>query len=56
MYRLLVDYYRYIIGKTGAVADKLSIFDFNRLKKVVELYIMAAEDIERIAILFRGNV
>ena len=44
------------MGKTGAIADKLNIFNFNKLKKAIELHIIAAKDIERMAILFGGNV
>ena len=56
MHRFLANYYRYIIGKTKAVANKLSIFNFNELKKAVKSYIIAAEDTEYIVILFSRNV
>jgi len=51
----LVNYYRYIIKKTGAVANKFSTFNFNKLKKAVELCIIAAKDAKHIVILSKGN-
>jgi hypothetical protein len=48
---LPIKYYRYIIEKTGVVADEPSTFVFKRLKEAVELRIMAVESAERMAIL-----
>jgi len=39
-------YYKYIIKKTGAVVDKFSIFIFKKLKKAIELKIMAIKNAE----------
>jgi len=35
------------------VANELSIFNFNKLRKAVNLYIIAVEDAERIAIFLK---
>ena len=37
-------YYRFVMEKTGAVVDEPSTFIFERLKKAVELRLMAAEN------------
>jgi hypothetical protein len=47
MQGLPIEYHRYAIEQTGAVVDKPSTLVFERLKKVVELRIMAAENAER---------
>jgi len=54
---LLTNYYKYIIGKTRAVANKFSIFNFNKLKKAVNLlYIVAAKDVKYIAIFLKKYI
>ena len=55
VHRLLTNYHRHAMTKTGAVADKPDTFDFNKLRKVVELCIITAEDTKHMAILLRGN-
>jgi len=42
---LLIKYCRHIIEKTGAVVNELSTFMFKRLKKTIELRIMAVENV-----------
>ena len=56
MCRLLTNYYKYIIVKTRAVANKLNIFDFNKFKKVVKLYIMAVKNAKRMVIFFQKEM
>jgi len=46
MQGLPIKYCRYIIEKTGAIADELSTLMFKRLKEAVELRIIAAENAE----------
>jgi len=46
MRRLPIKYHRYIIEKTEAVVDELSIFIFKRLKEVIELRIIAVENVK----------
>ena len=46
MRRLPIKYYRYIIEKTGAVADELSIFVFKRLRQAVLSQMIAVEGAE----------
>ena len=41
---LPIKYYRYIIEKIGALKDKFSTFIFKRLKKIIELRIIALEN------------
>ena len=48
---LPIKYRRYIIEKTGAVADEPSTLIFKRLKEAVESGIMAVESAERMAAL-----
>ena len=48
---LPIKYRRHIIEKTGAVIDEPSTLIFERLKKAVELRIVAVESAERIGIL-----
>ena len=43
---LPIKYRRYIIEKTGAVADKPSTLIFERLKEAIELRIIAIESAE----------
>jgi len=51
MWGLPIKYRRYIIEKTGAVVDEPSTLIFKRLKKAVELRIVAAESAKRMAVL-----
>jgi hypothetical protein len=51
MQGLPIKYYRYAIEQTGAIVDKPSTLVFKRLKKVIELRIVAAENAERMAVL-----
>jgi len=46
MQGLPIKYYRHIIEKIGAVADKPSTHMFKRLKEAVELRIMAVENVK----------
>jgi len=46
MWGLPIKYYRYIIEKTGAVADEPNIFIFKRLKKAIKLKIVAAKNVK----------
>ena len=55
VYGLLTNYCRHAMAKTGTVADKPDIFNFDKLRKAVELYIMAAEDAKHMAIFLGGN-
>jgi hypothetical protein len=48
---LPIKYYRHIIEKTGAVADEPNTLIFKRLKKAVELRIVAIKGAKRIDIL-----
>jgi len=48
---LPIKYRRYIIERTGAVADEPSTLIFERLKEAVELRIIAIESTKRIAVL-----
>ena len=48
---LPIEYRRYVMEKTGAVADEPSTLVFKRLKEAVELRIMAIESAERMAVL-----
>ena len=48
---LPIEYRRYAIEKTGAVADEPSTLVFERLKEAVELRIIAVESAERMAVL-----
>ena len=48
---LPINYRRHIIEKTGAVADEPRTLIFKRLKKAVELRIMAVEGAKRMDIL-----
>jgi len=56
MQGLPIKYHRHVIEKTEAVADKPSTLVFKRLKETVELRIMAAENIMRIAVLPEEDV
>jgi len=47
---------RYVIEKIGAVADKPSTLMFKRLKEAVELRIVAAENVKRMAVLPEEDV
>lgn len=49
-------YRGHAIEKTGAVADEPRTLVFKRLKKAVELRIMAAESAERMAVLPKEDV
>ena len=53
---LPIKYYRYVMEQTGAVVDEFSIFVFKRLKKAVELRIMAEEGAKWIAVLLEEDV
>ena len=55
VYGLPINYCKHAIIKTGAVANKPNPFNFNKFRKAVELCIMAAKDVKRIAILLKGN-
>jgi len=46
MQGLLIKYRRYIIEKTGAVADKPSTLIFERLKEAVKSRIIAIENVK----------
>ena len=48
---LPIDYRRHIIEKIGAVVDKPRTLIFKRLKKAVELRIMAIEGAKRMDVL-----
>jgi hypothetical protein len=48
---LPIKYRRYIIEKIGAVVDEPSTLIFKRLRKAIELRIVAIESAERIAVL-----
>ena len=52
---LPIKYRRYIIEKTGAVADEPSTLIFKRLKEAVELRIVAIEGAERMDILLKED-
>ena len=56
MQGLPIKYRRHAIEKTGAVADEPSTLIFKRLKKAVELRIVAAENVERMAVLPEEDV
>jgi len=56
MQGLPIKYHRYVIEKTGAVIDEPSTLIFKRLKKAVELRIIAKENVEQIAILLEEDV
>ena len=53
---LPIDYRRHIIEKIGAVADEPRTLIFKRLKKAVELRIMAAEGAKRMDVLPEEDV
>ena len=53
---LPANYRRYVIEKIGAVADEPSTLMFKRLKKAIELRIMATENVKRMAILLEEDV
>ena len=53
---LPIKYRRYIIEKIGAVADEASTLIFKRLKKVIELRIIAIENAKQIAILLEEDI
>ena len=55
IYGLPIKYRRYVMEKTGAVADEASTLIFKRLKKAVELKIMAVENAKQIAVLLKEN-
>ena len=52
---LPINYYRYAIEMTGAVADKYRTLVFKRLKEAVESRIMAVEGAKRIDILLEED-
>jgi len=56
MQGLPIKYHRHAIEKTGAVADEPSTLIFERLKEAVELRIMAAENVKRMAVLLEEDV
>jgi len=56
MQGLPIKYYRHAIEKTGAVADKPSTLMFKRLKEAVELRIIAAKNVKRMAILLEEDI
>ena len=51
-----IKYRRHVIEKIGAVVDEPSTLIFERLKKAVELRIVAAENVERMAVLPEEDV
>jgi len=53
---LPIKYHRHVIEKTGAIADKPSTLVFKRLKEAVELRIIAAENVKRMAVLLEEDV
>ena len=53
---LPINYYRYAIEMTGAVADKYRTLVFKRLKEAVELRIVAIEGAKQIDILLEEDV
>jgi hypothetical protein len=53
---LPIKYHRHVMEQTGAVADEPSTLVFERLKKAIELRIMAAENAERMAVLPEEDV
>jgi len=55
MQGLPVKYRRYVIEKTGAVADKPSTLIFKRLKEAIELRIVTIEGAKRIDILLEED-
>ena len=56
MQGLPIKYYRHVIEKIGAVADEPSTLVFEKLKKAVELRIMATENVKRMAVLPEEDV
>ena len=56
MRELLIKYYRHVMEKTEAVADKPSTLIFKRLKKAVELRIIAIENARQIDIFPKEDV
>ena len=56
MQRLFIKCYRYIIEKIKAVADKFSIFIFKRLKKAVELRIIAVENVKWMVVFLEKDI
>jgi len=56
MQGLPIKYYRHVIEKIGAVADEPSTLIFKRLKKAIELRIMAIENVKRVAVLLEEDV
>ena len=52
---LPVEYRRHVMEKTGAVADESSTFVFERLKKAVELKMIALENAERMTVLLEED-
>ena len=52
---LPIKYRRYVIEKTGAVVDKPRTLVFKRLKKAVELRIVAIEGAKRMDILLEED-
>ena len=53
---LPIEYHRHAIEKIGAIADKPSTLVFKRLKEAIELRIIAAENVKRMAILLEEDV
>ena len=53
---LPINYRRHIIEKTGAVADEPRTLIFKRLKKAVELRIVAIEGAKRMDVLLEEDV
>jgi len=56
MQGLPIECCRYVIEKTGAVADKPSTLMFKRLKEAVESRIVAAENVERMVVFLEEDV
>jgi hypothetical protein len=53
---LPIKYYRHVIEKTGAIADKPRTLIFKRLKEAVELRIVAIEGAKQIDVLLEEDV
>jgi len=53
---LPIKYHKHTIEKTGAVVDEPSTLVFKRLKEAVELRIIAAENVKRMAVLLEEDV
>ena len=56
MRELPIKYCRHVMEKTGAVANEPNILMFKKLKKAVELRIIAVKNAKRMAVLPEKNV